>query len=218
MLKYPRSWARFSRLSSENWPRSKKVPSAGTEGTRESCTISLASTCCPLTAIKSDVVHLDLASSLTSQCSSIAVMAVRWHQTCVTSAHAKLGGKFHNVSRNRARTQVLLQAQNLHAYGSGTFGAFEYYRGVLLGSTSLGFQVLTLQMGCSKVVHGMSASSRLMKYTSYNRLLHMQTDRSVCLASEGVSAADLKSSGWNTTNPISVLRFWISEGLTQSES
>ena len=28
------------------------------------------------------------------------------------------------VSRNRARTQVLLQAQKLHAYGSGTFGAF----------------------------------------------------------------------------------------------
>ena len=32
-------------------------------------------------------------------------------------------GKF-NVSRNRARTQVLLQARTLHVYGSGTFSAF----------------------------------------------------------------------------------------------
>ena len=33
-------------------------------------------------------------------------------------------GKFTNVSRNRACTQVLLQAWKLHVYRSGTFGAF----------------------------------------------------------------------------------------------
>ena len=41
-----------------------------------------------------------------------------------TSAPAELGGKIHNVSRNRARTQVPLQARKLHVYGRGTFGAF----------------------------------------------------------------------------------------------
>ena len=41
-----------------------------------------------------------------------------------TSAPAELGGEPHNVSRNRARTQVLLQARKLHVYGSGAFGAF----------------------------------------------------------------------------------------------
>ena len=40
------------------------------------------------------------------------------------SAPAELGGETHNVSRNRARTRVLLQARKLHVYGSGTFGAF----------------------------------------------------------------------------------------------
>ena len=39
-----------------------------------------------------------------------------------TSAPAELGGKIHNVSRNRARTQVLPQARKLHVYGSGTLG------------------------------------------------------------------------------------------------
>ena len=53
----------------------------------------------------------------------------RRHQTCdfgehATSAPAELGGEIHNVSRNRARTRVLLQARKLHVYGSGTFGAF----------------------------------------------------------------------------------------------
>ena len=53
----------------------------------------------------------------------------RRHQPCefrehATSAPAELGGEIHNVSRNRARTQVLLQARKLHVYGSGTFGAF----------------------------------------------------------------------------------------------
>ena len=53
----------------------------------------------------------------------------RRHQTCdfrehCTSAPAELGGKIHNISRNRDRTQVLLQARKLHVYGSGTFGAF----------------------------------------------------------------------------------------------
>ena len=41
-----------------------------------------------------------------------------------TSAPAELGGEIHIVSRNRARTQVLLQARKLHVYGSGTSGAF----------------------------------------------------------------------------------------------
>ena len=43
-----------------------------------------------------------------------------------TSAPAELGwgNSIPNVSRNRARTQVLPQAWKLHAYGSGTFGAF----------------------------------------------------------------------------------------------
>ena len=54
---------------------------------------------------------------------------IRRHQTCdfrehATSAPAELGGEIHNVSRNRARAQVLLQARKLHVYGSGTFGAF----------------------------------------------------------------------------------------------
>ena len=53
------------------------------------------------------------------------VRRLRRHQTCyfrkyTTSAAAELGGKIHNVSGNRARTQVLLQAQKLHVYGSGT--------------------------------------------------------------------------------------------------
>ena len=37
---------------------------------------------------------------------------------------AELGGEIHYVSRNRARMQVLPQAQKSHVYGSGTFGAF----------------------------------------------------------------------------------------------
>ena len=54
---------------------------------------------------------------------------IRWHQTCcfrehTTSAAAAFGGETPNVLRNRARTQVLRQAQKLHVYGSGTFGAF----------------------------------------------------------------------------------------------
>ena len=36
----------------------------------------------------------------------------------VTSAPTELGGEIHVVSRNRARTQVLLQARKLHVYGS----------------------------------------------------------------------------------------------------
>ena len=54
---------------------------------------------------------------------------IRRDQTCyfrehATSVPAECGGGIHNISRNRARTQVLLQAQKLHIYGSGTFGAF----------------------------------------------------------------------------------------------
>ena len=58
----------------------------------------------------------------------LVVDHLRWHQTCdfcehATSAPAELGREIHNVSRNRA-TKVLLQAQKLHVYGSGTLGAF----------------------------------------------------------------------------------------------
>ena len=53
----------------------------------------------------------------------------RRHQTCyfrkhVTFAAAELGGEIRNASRNRAPMQVILQAQKLHVYGSGAFGAF----------------------------------------------------------------------------------------------
>ena len=53
----------------------------------------------------------------------------RRHQRCDfgehdTSAPAELGGEIHNVSRNRARKQVPLQARKSHACGGGTFGAF----------------------------------------------------------------------------------------------
>ena len=56
-------------------------------------------------------------------------LGVRRHQTCHfrkhdTYAAAEFGREIHNVSRNRARPQVPLQAQKLHPYGSGTFGAF----------------------------------------------------------------------------------------------
>ena len=48
-----------------------------------------------------------------------------WHfRAHATSAPAELGGEIHSVSRNRARTQVLLQARRLHVCGSGTFDAF----------------------------------------------------------------------------------------------
>ena len=58
---------------------------------------------------------------------------IRRHRTCyfrkhVTSAHAELGAEIHNVSRNRARTKVLPQAQKLHVYGNGTFGAFGNFK------------------------------------------------------------------------------------------
>ena len=45
----------------------------------------------------------------------------REHAT--SSAPAELGAEIHKVSRNRARTQVLLQARKLHVRGSGTCGA-----------------------------------------------------------------------------------------------
>ena len=49
----------------------------------------------------------------------------RRHQMCdfiehATSAPAELGMEIHNVSRNRARTQVILQAQKLHVYHTVT--------------------------------------------------------------------------------------------------
>ena len=54
---------------------------------------------------------------------------VRRHQTCdfrerARYVPAELGGEIRNVSRNRARTQVRLQARKLHVYGSSSFGAF----------------------------------------------------------------------------------------------
>ena len=57
----------------------------------------------------------------------------RRHQPCdfrehATSAPAELGGEIHNVSRNRAHTQVLLRARKSHLCGSGTFGAFRRWR------------------------------------------------------------------------------------------
>ena len=33
-------------------------------------------------------------------------------------------GEIHNILRNRARAQVLLQARKLHVWGSGAYGAF----------------------------------------------------------------------------------------------
>ena len=46
---------------------------------------------------------------------------IRRHQMCyfskhATSAAAEFGGEIHTVSRSRARTRVLLQAQKLHVY------------------------------------------------------------------------------------------------------
>ena len=63
----------------------------------------------------------------------------RRHQLCdfgehATSAFAELAGETHDVSRNRARTQVLLRARKWHVSGSGTFGAFW----LLVPSTALG--------------------------------------------------------------------------------
>ena len=54
-----------------------------------------------------------------------------------TSAPSELGGETHNVSRNRARTKVLLQARKLHVYRSGAFGAFWTGRTVTGKSWSL---------------------------------------------------------------------------------
>ena len=60
---------------------------------------------------------------------TIADYYVRRHQTCdfrehATSAPAELGGTIHNVSPNRTRAQVVLQARKLHVKGSGVSGAF----------------------------------------------------------------------------------------------
>ena len=72
--------------------------------------------------------------------------SVRRHQTChfrrhTTSAPAELGGETHDVSRNRARAQVLPQAQKLHVYGSGALAAFEaVHMGILLQFRQLYFQ------------------------------------------------------------------------------
>ena len=43
-----------------------------------------------------------------------------------TSAPAELGGKIHNISRNRSRTHVLPQVRKSQVYASGTVGAFWY--------------------------------------------------------------------------------------------
>ena len=59
--------------------------------------------------------HMAKMSNIINQATSFNML---------TSAPAELGGKIRSVSRNQARTQVLLQAQKLHVYGSGTFGSF----------------------------------------------------------------------------------------------
>ena len=61
-------------------------------------------------------------------CVSLLYMLTYKHaRKHATSAAAELGGEIHNVSRNRARAQVLPRAQKLHVYGSGTFGAFWWH-------------------------------------------------------------------------------------------
>ena len=67
-----------------------------------------------------------LAASIISTVIVIVVssilIGVKWHHACDFREY--LGGELHDVLRNRARTQVLLQAWKLRVYGSGTFGAF----------------------------------------------------------------------------------------------
>ena len=77
----------------------------------------------------------------------IYVYIVQLPQTCdfrkhATSAPAELGGETRNVSRNRARAQLLLQAWKLHAYGSCMFGAF--YNVCLLRPSALHKRVVVL--------------------------------------------------------------------------
>ena len=57
-------------------------------------------------------------------CSSCGLSGSTKRAEHATSAPAEFGGEIRNVSRNRASTQFLLQAQKLHVYGGGTFDAF----------------------------------------------------------------------------------------------
>ena len=77
-----------------------------------------------------------------------------------TSAPAEFGGEIHNISRNRALTQVLLQAQKLHAYGSGTFGAFW----ILQTSSSQKASETLNSMKCSYEELTRLAETRLTRY------------------------------------------------------
>ena len=58
---------------------------------------------------------------------------------CASGARREI----HNVSRNRDPTQVSLQAQKLHVYGSGTFGAFGHWTSGNQGCCSEGAQKCT---------------------------------------------------------------------------
>ena len=54
-----------------------------------------------------------------------AVHGSQMPRSTANGSFAEFGGEIRTVSRDRARTQVLLQAQKFRAHGSGTFGAFE---------------------------------------------------------------------------------------------
>ena len=70
-----------------------------------------------------------LTRSQAAALASTAQAALRQHHTCyfrkrATPAPAKSGGEIHNVSRSRARTQVLPQARKSRVYtGAARFGA-----------------------------------------------------------------------------------------------
>ena len=66
----------------------------------------------------------DEATSLQGVTPNFRPHQTRYFRKHATSVPAELGGKIHNVSRNRTRTQVLPQAQKSHVYGSRAFGAF----------------------------------------------------------------------------------------------
>ena len=87
-----------------------------------------------------------LLRCLDSSCDSFSrpspLLCSRRNQTChfgehATSAPAELAGEIHNVSQNRARTQVLPHARKLHVYGSGTFmNVYRWFSDVLLFSNN----------------------------------------------------------------------------------
>ena len=66
---------------------------------------------------------IDVHSIVYATTHATIVLAKLREEQAPTSAPAEFGGQIHNVLRNRALAQVLPQAQKLHVYGSGTFGA-----------------------------------------------------------------------------------------------